>query len=110
MKLINHERISQPIKVMNRFTYWCKKFAKIIAIVDDSLNNSLIVAQLNHVLESVLYVDLVQVLANLNFKYHVGANITLFSCVCWFHDLGIRQLYFVGLLNKLGITIYYPHM
>jgi hypothetical protein len=35
---------------------------------------------------------------------------TLFSHVGWFHDLGTCQSYFMGLLNKLRIFIYYSYI
>ena len=44
-----------------------------------------------------------------HFMFNCSCNwdMTLFSHVDWFHDLGICQLYYVDPLNKIGIFIYY---
>ena len=40
-------------------------------------------------------------------KFRVELDITLFSHVGRFHDLGICQLYYVGPLNKTRVFLYY---
>ena len=37
-------------------------------------------------------------------------RITLLGHVGQFHDLGIYQLHYVGPLNKVGISVYYPYV